>query len=357
MFKVTDYLIQYQARAMGDAELRPLDTRGGGHVLLSLYYLPRALLTLFWRRLTGQLAGVHVNMGERASVVRKGLVVVFARLLGVPVLIHLHGPQLHQDYGSLSGPLQALVRWVFSRADEVLVLGQYTASFVLNDLRCSEQRVHVVLNGVPAARVPRRLDVPGHPLRLLFLGNLSDRKGVSDLLHALTLMRSPAPHWHLTVAGGGDVEGYRQAAQRMGLADAVTFFGWAQQDQVAELLAAADALVLPSYVEGLPLVILEALANGVAVVCTPVGEIPTTLTDGRNALFVPPGDPPQLAAALDRLVADPALRLQLEAQGLAFYRRGFSNEAFFNAVATVHQRLFGCRASFDPAGRAGGHGS
>jgi glycosyltransferase involved in cell wall biosynthesis len=357
MFKVTDYLVQYQARAVGDAELRPLDTRGGGHVLLSLYFLPRALLTLLWRRLTGRLAGVHVNMGERASVVRKGVVVVFARLLVVPVVIHLHGPQLHQDFGSLSSPLQALVRWVFSRADEVLVLGQYTAAFVLDELRCSARRVHVVLNGVPPARSPRRPEVPGHPLRLLFLGNLSDRKGVGDLLRALTLMHSPTEQWHVTLAGGGDVDGYRQVAQSMGLAGAVTFFGWARQDQTAELLAAADVLVLPSYVEGLPLVILEALANGVAVVCTPVGEIPTTLTDGRDALFVPPGDPPRLAAALDRLVADPALRLQLEAQGLAFYQRGFSIEAFFNAVAAVHRRLFGCSARFDPAGRAGGHGS
>lgn len=357
MFKVTDYLVQYQARAGGDAELRPLDTRGGGHVALSLYYLPRALLTLLWRRVTGRLAGVHVNMGERASVARKGLLVVFARLLRVPVLIHLHGPQLHQDFQVLSGSTQALIRWVFSLADEVLVLGQYTGNFVLNDLRCDTQRVHVVLNGVPAARLPRRPEVPGHRLQMLFLGNLSDRKGVGDLLHALGLMRSNAADWSLTFAGGGDVEHYLQATRRLGLGDQVSYFGWARQDQVSELLAGADVLVLPSYVEGLPLVILEALANGVAVVCTPVGEIPTTLTDGRDALFVPPGDPVRLAAALDRLVAEPALRLQLEAQGLAFYQRGFSIEAFFKAVAAVHKRVFGCAARFDPDGRARGHGA
>ena len=59
-----------------------------------------------------------------------------------------------------------------------------------------------------------------------------------------------------SLAGGGDLEGYRQKARGMGLAEAVTFYGWARQDQTAELLAAADVLVLPSYVEGLPLVIL-----------------------------------------------------------------------------------------------------
>ncbi|MCU0919743.1 MAG: glycosyltransferase family 4 protein [Burkholderiaceae bacterium] len=357
MFKVTDYLVQYQAHVEGDAVLRPLDTRGGGHVLLSLYYLPRALLTLLWRRLTGRLAGVHVNMAERASMLRKGLVVAFARLIGAPVVIHLHAAQIHLVYRGLPAPLQAMVRWVFSLADEVLVLGQRSATFALEELRCRADRVHVVLNGVPAARLPRRLDEPGHQFRILFLGNLSERKGVTDLLRAFTLMRSPATQWQATLAGGGDVDGYRRTASDLGLGEHVIFFGWARQDQAAELLAAADVLVLPSYDEGLPLVILEALANSVAVICTPVGEIPSTLTDGRDALFVPPGDPAALAAALDRLIAEPALRRELETQGRAFYERGFSIEAFFNAVAAVHRRLFGTAARFDPAGRTRGHGA
>lgn len=357
MFKVTDYLVQYQARAAGDAELRPLDTRGGGHVLASLYFMPRALLTLLWQRLCGRLAGVHVNMAERASMVRKGAVVVFARLIGAPVLIHLHAAQMHHVYRALPRPLQVLVRWVFSLADEVLVLGERSAGFALNELRCRADRVHIVLNGVPQAQQPRRADTPGHRFRVLFLGNLTERKGVTDLLRACTLLRSPGSEWHVTFAGGGDVEGYRRSSAAMGLEDNVQFFGWARQDQAAELLAAADALVLPSYDEGLPLVILEALAHGVAVVCTPVGEIPSTLSDGRDALFVPPGDATALAAALDRLIHEPALRQALEQQGRAFYARGFSIEAFFNAVAAVHRRVFGAAAHFDPAGRSRGHGA
>jgi len=357
MFKVSDYLVQYQALAPEDAELRPLDTRGGGHVLLSLYYLPRAMMVLLWQRLTGRLAGVHVNMAERASTVRKGLLVVFARLIGAPVLIHLHSAELHRLFRAWPSAAQALLRWVFSLADEVLVLGQQSRSFVLDELRCRPERVYAVLNGVPEATRPRRPDLPHHVFRVLFLGNLSARKGVSELLQALASLPGGGERWHAVIAGGGDVEGFRAEATRRGLGSNVEFFGWARQDQAADLLAAADVLVLPSYDEGLPLVILEALANGVAVVCTPVGEIPSTLGDGKEAIFVAPRDAAALAQALARLIEEPALRQALELQGRAFYERGFSIEAFFNAVATIHQRVFGIRARFDARGSGRGHGS
>jgi glycosyltransferase involved in cell wall biosynthesis len=192
--------------------------------------------------------------------------------------------------------------------------------------------------------------------RVLFLGNLLERKGLSDLLQAFSRMATPVAQWEATIAGGGDVEGYQRKAREIGLGNNVTFFGWARQEQAAALLAQADVLVLPSYDEGLPLVILEALANGVAVVCTPVGEIPATLRDGREALFVQPGDSAGIAAALDRLIAEPALRRELERNGEAFYKQRFSIEAFFKAVAAVHQRVFGASAAFDARGVSRGHG-
>lgn len=356
MFKVTDYLVQHQAQNVGRAELRPLDTRGGGHVVMSLYYVPKAMLKLLWHRLTGRLAGVHINMAERASAVRKGLLVAYSRLIGARVLIHLHAAQMHHVYRSLSPTLQALLRWVFSLAHEVLVLGDASRDFVLNELRCDPARVHSVINGVPGPRVARRAESSRTHFRILFLGNLLERKGLSDLLLAFSQMTTPATRWEATIAGGGDVENYRRKAQEMGLGDNVTFFGWARQDQASELLANADVLVLPSYDEGLPLVILEALANGVAVVCTPVGEIPSTLTDGREALFVQPGDVAGIAALLDRLILDPALRCALERAGQVFYKQSFSIEAFFLAVAAAHQRVFGASAAFDARGGAQGHG-
>jgi glycosyltransferase involved in cell wall biosynthesis len=109
-------------------------------------------------------------------------------------------------------------------------------------------------------------------------------------------------------------------------------------------LAAADALILPSYDEGLTLAILEALALGVPVICTPVGEIkiPQFLQHGRTALMVQPGGPAGIAATLADLVANLELREHLSRAGRSPYEERFSLRRFAAAVFSIHQRCFDC---------------
>lgn len=347
MYKVTDYLVQSQQASAGHAELRPLDTRGGGHVLATLWFLPLAICRVFLGRLRGQLAGVHINMAERLSFFRKAGLVLACRAFGVPVIIHLHAAQMHHVYRGMPSWVQAYVRWVFSLANEVLVLGQASRRFVEQELLVPAARVHPIINGVPPATQVRRQRQPGTPFNVLFLGNLSERKGVTDLLRALALLKGREPRWQATIAGGGDVAGYTALAEDLGLAGQVSFFGWADQPAAARLMADADALVLPSYDEGLPLVVLEAMANGVAVVCTPVGEIGHTFSDEREVLLVQPGDEQGIAAALSRLMSDDALRECLEQAGQTAWAQRFSMKAFFNAVAAAHQRVFATHSVFD----------
>ena len=351
MFKVADYLIQAQGRAgEGDAQLRPLDTRGAGSPARSLLVLASALGKLVRGRLSGQVAGVHVNMAERLSLVRKSAVVVACRALGLPVVLHLHAAQLHHAYRAFPGWGRALVRWVFSLPQACVVLGRTSADFVVQELKVPPSRVEVVINGVPEPQRPRRR--PGVLRRVLFVGNLSERKGVSTLLQALAQPALAALPLRVHIAGGGDVAGYQALAARLGLGQRVHFEGWADQDRIATLLSQADALVLPSHDEGLPLAILEALAHGVAVVCTPVGEIPHVLTDGRNACFVEPGKVDSVADGLARVLADDTLRQALEHNGRALFEQQFSLSHFFGQIAAVHRRHFGTAAPL-PAGEPG----
>ena len=345
MFKVADYLIQSQAPdASGSAaQLRPLDTRGGAHAVFSLWRLLTAVGKIVRGRLGGGLAGVHVNMGERMSLFRKGTIVVACRALGVPVVLHLHA-QMRPFYDSLPAPLQRLTRWVFSLPASVVVIGAVARRFVTQTLGVPAERVEIVINGVPEPLEPRREAEPGRVQRLLFVGRLCEPKGVSDLLAALARPGFRADRLEVTLAGGGDVAAYRDKAQTLGVGGFVRFEGWCDQAKVARLMAASDVLVLPSHDEVLPLVILEALAHGVAVVCTPVGEIPAVLADGVNACFVMPGDIDGLAAALQELLADPRQLEALGRSGRALYEQQFSLARFCANVARIHQRHFGVAA-------------
>jgi len=345
MYKVADYLIQSQAAQTPEhaAQLRPLDSRGGGRPVTSLWVLAGALAKIVWGRLAGRLAGVHVNVATRMSWFRKGTIIAVSRAVGVPVVLHLHA-QMSSFYERLPTPLQRLTRWVFSLAAAVLVIGPQAQRFVVDELGVAPERVHIMINGVPEAAVPRRQAQPGDPQRVLFLGNLSELKGITHLLQALALPSFDRQRLDVVIAGGGDVDRYRAKARELGIDGFVRFEGWCDQDKTAQLLAQSDVLVLPSLDEVLPLVILEALANRLAVVCTPVGEIPSVLTDGVDALFVKPGDVPDLAAGLHKVLQQPTLRDALAHNGRALYERQFSLPRFFAGIARIHQRHFGIAA-------------
>jgi len=345
MYKVADYLIQAQAKtpSTSTAQLRALDTRGPGSALLSPWFLLVALFSLLRGRLSGRLAGVHVNMAEKLSLLRKGTVVVACRALGIPVVIHLH-VMMYRYYHKLSPPLRWLVRWMFSLADGVVVIGPVTRRFVLEELGVPAKRVDIVINGVPGPQQAPQRRVSTGPKRLLFVGSLCERKGVSGLLKALAQSGLQPAQAEVILAGNGDVDTYRAQAHRLGLDALVQFPGWCDQDKVIELLQQADLLVLPSIDEVLPLVILEALANGVPVLTTPVGETPSVLTDGQDVCFVPAGEVEALATALRSVPFDEALLDTLSRNGRLLYEQQFSLDRFFISVARIHQRYFGVSA-------------
>jgi glycosyltransferase involved in cell wall biosynthesis len=342
MYKVADYLIQAQDGQPPDqaAQLRPLDTRGPGSALASAGVLMRALGKLVRGRLQGNLAGVHVNMAERLSLGRKGTVVVACRALGIPVVIHLHA-QMQRFYRSLPSPLQALTRWMFSLATSVVVIGAEPRRFVIDELGVPVKRVDIVMNGVPGPAHARLQRTDAKVRRVAFVGRLTDIKGVSDLLHALAKVDVDRATVEVVLAGNGDIDKYQALARRLGIDGMVKFAGWFNQDQIDGLLADSDALVLPSHDEVLPLVVLEALAHGLAVICTPVGELPNVLTDGDDALLVPVKDTDALAAALQKVLTQPDCMASLGRNGRALYDRQFSLSRFFTSIARVHQRSFG----------------
>jgi glycosyltransferase involved in cell wall biosynthesis len=164
--------------------------------------------------------------------------------------------------------------------------------------------------------------------RLLFVGGLgrADRhKGLHRLLAALAPLRARHPGVTLDVIGQGDgLDGHRDLARELGVADAVTFHGRLAGDELAEAFRAATCLVLPTTNDSLPMVLLEAMASGLPVVASAVGGIPGLVTDGVHGHVVPPDDPGTLLDRLDRVLADPAGAARLGAAGRRHVEEGYS---------------------------------
>jgi glycosyltransferase involved in cell wall biosynthesis len=339
MGSIMAYLAAMGHDPTGRFDLKPLESRGGGSIALSPAFLAAAVGRIVKEAAFGRLAVVHLNLAERGSVYRKAILLAAAKAAGGGVLLHLHAAQIVRLHGSMNRFGRLLLRWMFRSADHCIVLGEVWRRWVIDTFDVSPSAISVIYNGVPATIAPNRIIPADGRFRLLFVGNLLERKGVADLLRAFATPSVQAHDIDLTLAGGGPIERYRQMAVALGIGRRVTFTGWISQDDARQLMINADGLILPAYDEGLPLVILEALASGTPVICTPVGSIPEVLEDGATAVFVNPGDEPGIAAAIATLIEQPDLRRHLAASGSALYQRLFTMDAFVRSLGGLYATL------------------
>lgn len=276
---------------------------------------------------------------------------------GPRVAVGLHGSDV---FLAERRGVRAAVRWALGRTDVLTGCSPELVERVCA-LGFPRERAHVIPYGVDvgtfrpveeasepereaAAAWRRRLGVPdGAPL-VLTVGRMASKKGFDILLAALPelLAREPQTHWVL--AGAGDrLEEWRRTAEAMAGGVRVCFPGVVLRDALPDLYRAADLFVLPAVhdargnVDGLPNVILEAMASGLAVVASGISGIPLAVADGETGSLVPERDPAALAAALAALLADPD---RLRALGRAGRRRAVA-ELTWDSVARRYRQAYG----------------
>jgi glycosyltransferase involved in cell wall biosynthesis len=269
------------------------------------------------------------------GIARDAVLLALARLFRRRIAIHLHGSDLRSYYDGAPRPMRWLLRRCLAWADAVGVLG--------NGLR-------PIFDGlVPAARVhvaaPAIDDAfpDGAPFRsgsgdvvVAFIGMLFRPKGILQLIEAAAAV----PGARFVMAGEWYSAEDRQEAEALvaslGVKDRVTFPGRVGPQEKRQLLAEADIFAFPGYQpEGLPLVVLEAMAAGLPLVATPVGTIADVVRDGVEGVLVPPRDVAALAAALNRLAADAATRAELGAAARRRFEEAFTQEQAVNSLANM----------------------
>lgn len=318
-------LLEGHLRLLVGAPARYLST-----LVLALRVAPPGLKGLVYQLIYFAEAGVlarhlsavdarrlHNHFGDSSCTVA----MLAATLADLPFSVTIHGP----------GEFFAAEKWrldeKFARADFVACISHFCRSQCM--LFCDPKhwdKLRIVHCGVDPALYdrPRETD-PGAP-RLLFVGRLAAVKGVRVLFDAFRRLRETRPTAVLTLVGDGpDRAALEQEARSAGLGEAVVFAGYQTQTQVAEHLARSDVFVLPSFAEGLPVVLMEALASRTPAVATRIAGVAELIADGKTGVLVPPGDVESLTAALDRLLSDPDARTRLGEAGRARVVEGFDS--------------------------------
>lgn len=323
-----------------------LDARGESKVYWSVFYLQAAIIRLIYLRIRYRSEILHLQVSENLSFPRKGVLLALGRLMGMRIVLHHHGAEFIPFFRKSSPRMQALVRWMIRSADINIVLGELWRTFLIEEVGVANDRVVVRFNAANDVETTgQRVD--SNPWRFLIMANLSPRKGVGELLEAVAQLAQAGAPVELTVAGGGQVERYSELAKTLGIADRCVFTGWIEGEAVHQLLLSHGAMVLPSYQEGLPMSIIEALSARLPVVATPVGSIPELLDNEVTCLFVEPGNVGEIAAGLRRIASDPALRQTLADNGRRLY------ETYFE-VSSYMRRMLELYGSVKAGGRTNG---
>lgn len=281
-----------------------------------------ALLQLILLLLSGRVGLLHSHVSMGGSFWRKAVFSELARLFRVPVILHLHGSGMEIFYNAQGAVGRNLIRYQLEKADRVVVLSESWRDFVLRV--APGARVEIVVNYVtlPPASVCGK---PHAGLRVLFLGLLGHRKGIYDLLPAFKRALMKTPGMRLLIGGNGEVTETLEAIHEYGLTDAVEMLGWVAGDAKETQLSIADVFVLPSYNEGLPISLLEAMSYGVPVISTRVGGIPELIRNGVDEYLIEAGDQEALEDRLGRLAADVELRHQMGEAARERVATGFSD--------------------------------
>lgn len=340
------YFLAVQESLRRDVVYRVVDTRGPWflgaspfHTFLSVFYLAYSALQILQIRLRGGACIAHINITGRGSTVRKIILVTIARVVALPYLLHVHDSNYAGEYNRRGTPMQWLIRRMFRGAAKVVVLGTRDQLALSALLRLPPGQTLVLHNAVPDPQpnLPRgRAEGPCH---LVFLGYLSERKGVPELLRALASPALMSLPWRATIAGGGPVEEFRRMAADLGVAERVVFPGWIDQTSVKALCGDAEILVLPSHAEGLAMAVLEGLSHGLAVVATPVGAHSEVIEQDVSGLLVPPGDVAALAGALARVIEDTALRDRLRTGARRRFLEKFDVRSYAERLEHLHTSL------------------
>lgn len=280
---------------------------------------------------------VHINsaLAPAPTALRAGLLAAAGRARGCRVVVHAHGGNV-ETWLSRS-PARAVLRAAMSPVDRVIAV--WSAGYACLQGTLGPTRVRLVHNGVDTHHFTAE-DAQHDPPRVLYVGLLTPRKGVLDLIFASRMLEAEGLHHELWLLGGTPDEGPAAAVPVLEAAHgSARLLGTRAPADMPSAYAEGSVFCLPSWWEAMPLSVLEAMAAGLPVVATDVGEVRHLVADGVTGYVVPPRSPDQLASALRKLITHPDAAREMGAAGRERAVCSFSASATARAIDAIYEEV------------------
>ena len=314
-------------------------------------------LRKFMRR--GQYDIVHTHTSKGGFVGRMA-----ARLANVPVIVHTaHGFAFHERSPRSTSLFYSVLERIASRwCDRIVSVSEFHRHWALELGICKPPEILAIPNGiaslpdpaVPRDELRRRLGATDDDLLILSMARLAPDKGLEYLITAATSLFRTERRFRIVIAGDGPERArLEELARSLDVADRVNFLGF--REDVSDLLAASDLVVLPSLREGLSIALLEAMAAGKPIVATSIGSHRELACQAEIARLVAPADATALSEAILQVWGDPALRTRLGASARTLFNSRYTEERMLNSYKQLYLDLVRAKGLVEPCvtGHAG----
>ncbi|MEG1581495.1 MAG: glycosyltransferase family 4 protein, partial [Bacteroidaceae bacterium] len=271
-----------------------------GSTITKLLTLCKAYVCVLWLCVFGGIEVVHIHGASYNSFWRKRVFISLVKFLGKKVVYHIHGG----GFRDFTEKNKTAVVKTLHKCDCIVALSDSWRNYFVNELSCTN--VKVIKNIVPSPQIEET--EKDEVLHFMILGLVCEQKGIFDLIQAVKRLKETVKEkFVLHIGGLGETERLQREIKENDLTDCVHFEGFVANSDKVNLLNRCDFYVLPSYTEGLPISILEAMSYSLPIVSTPVGGIPEVVDDA-NGILVQSGDVDALTSALKKMITDKQMR-------------------------------------------------
>ncbi len=323
-----------------DIDMKFIPTYHPGDLLMRVSYFALSYIKILFALSRYKPDIVYMHMSYKGSFKRKFCIHRICKRYGCKDIVHLHGSEFKKWYDGSSQRIKLQVQRALRESDAVVVLGKNGEKAI----RSIEPKARVFMINNAVKIQEKKTSWNDDRFQVLFLGTLIKRKGVEDLLNAIWLLKQEDKigNMYFVIAGtGAEKERLEKMCEKMELSAYIRFIGWVSGVQKEELFLDSQLVVLPSYDEGLPMSMIEAMSHGIPVVATDVGDVSMAVCEGGNGFLIDPGD---LRALADRIkiVSDKAIFTKMSERSREIAGNRFSAVDFFEKLADCFTYVHHC---------------
>ena len=282
---------------------------------------------------------VHIHSSFGPSFYRKLPFIYMASIAKVPIINHIHGADFDEFYFNATEKKQKLISRVYNKCNKLIALSaewKERLSLIVPSEKIEIIENYSVLN--TGAFEERKQRNSNHTV--LFLGELGRRKGCYDIPAVIKKVVKEIPDAHFVLCGTGSEEdetAINEMIVDLGITKNVEFPGWVRSEKKDQTLKRADVFFLPSYNEGMPMSILDAMGYGLPIVSTNVGGIPKIVHNDENGYCCKAGDIDSMAAILTYILADNNLQLKMGQNSINIIKESYSLDHHIELLISVYE--------------------